>query len=116
MGQVVNEDELFKIATLVVALLSVLASVSVAVMQIRAIKERRDNADETRSNLTELAKSVNGAKTAAEAAAKAAGYFEGQAPHSARGDQLSAQAHGASEEARSISAAAELEIAKKPNT
>jgi len=110
-----NEDELFKIATIGVSLLSVFVSLLIAVLQIKAIKERRSNADETRSNLTELARSVNGAKSAAEAAAKAAGYFEGQAPTSKRGNELSEQAHDASVESRNVSAAAELEIARNPN-
>jgi hypothetical protein len=101
-------DDFYKSATL-------LTTIVIALFQARALRNQKRNANETRSNLTELARSVNGAKTAAEAAAKAAGYFEGQAPQSDRGDELSAQAHHAADAAQATSAAAEIEIARDPN-
>jgi len=79
-----NQRFIVQILQILLPLLSLVATGVIAILQIRARSERHVLADESRSNLSNIAKSINGMKTELVAMTQAKAFLEGVAMHAAK--------------------------------
>lgn len=79
-----NQRFIVQVLQILLPLLSLVATGIIAILQMRAKTERHALADESRSNLTHIAKSINGMKTELVAMTEAKAFLEGVAMHAAK--------------------------------
>lgn len=79
-----NQRFIVQVLQILLPLLSLVATGVIAILQMRAKTERHALADESRSNLTHIAKSINGMKTELVAMTEAKAFLEGVAMHAAK--------------------------------
>lgn len=120
-----NQTFVLQLIGIFMPLLSLLATGLVAIQQVRAKNDRHAMAEETRSNLGQMGRSINGMKSELVAAVKAAAFAEGVAHASdtdldtahklrQRATQLAEAAEEASKRADRLADEAVREIETKP--
>jgi hypothetical protein len=122
-----NQKFIVQILQILLPLLSLVATGVIAIMQIRAKGERHALADESRSNLSHIARSINGMKTELVAMTEAKAFLEGVAMHAAkskdpdlvklvqeRAAELNMKVDAASKDAAVVAEEAAVSIAEVP--
>jgi hypothetical protein len=79
-----NQKFIVQVLQIILPLLSLVATGVIAIMQLKAKGERHALADESRSNLSQMARSINGMKGQLVATTEAKAFLEGVAMYAAK--------------------------------